>query len=154
MTQKLRYLFEECDEKNTRRWNLRVNIRRTVQRSDGSEEKQHWRKSWISGLACDGMGGTALREPTWYMADSGSSNCAHGCRAVSISITVHPNAQTSAGLPWSMPLITSGAIYRMVPLKEGEESAMSLSVLEQPKSASLQDPSVSTKTFEPLMSLQ
>ncbi len=42
---------------------------------------------------------------------------------------------------------------RIVPLNEGEASAMSLSDLEQPKSASLQHPSVSTRTFEPLMSL-
>lgn len=125
----------------------------TVQRSSGSDEKQHCRKSWMSGLAWEGMGGVALRDPTWYIADSGSSNCAQGCLAVSISMIVHPSAQTSAGLPWSMPFITSGAIKRMVPLKEGDMSTTLQRDLEQPKSASLQQPSVSTKTFEPLMSL-
>ncbi|KQK05071.2 hypothetical protein BRADI_2g17802v3 [Brachypodium distachyon] len=68
----------------------------------------------------------------------------HGARPVAISTTVHPSAHMSAAGPCSSPRATSGAMNAGVPPRMGaQESAF----LEQPKSASLAQPSPPITTF-------
>ena len=78
-------------------------------------------------------------------------------------MSVQPSDHTSAGMPWPVCLITSGAIQYGVPRSElllmpsavpvVVERRSCWSTLDAPKSASLHTPTESTRTLAPLMSL-
>ena len=57
----------------------------------------------------------------WKRAEICDEKCDHGGFAVSISSIVHPKDQTSAGRPWPVCRITSGAIQYGVPVQERGE---------------------------------
>jgi hypothetical protein len=73
--------------------------------------KQSIKKSLASGDRWSGSFGGPLDEAMWNMADTGCEyRLLHGGLPVAISMTVQARDQMSAGRPWPVCLMTSGAI--------------------------------------------